>query len=378
MLGSKRNGAGSLVAGLPRDPRRGPFPSVAMEPKKGTRHMPAKVGINGFGRIGRLVTRVMAADPKRFEVVAINDLFDPDMLAYMFKYDSTQGRFAGTVEVKGSALVINGREIPVCGEKDPSKLPWGKLGVDVVIESTGKFTSKASEGKAGYDTHLVAGAKRVLLSAPAKDKPDATVVLGVNDDILTPEMKCISNASCTTNSLAPVCKILHEKIGIVKGLMTTVHAYTNDQAILDMPYKDKRRGRAAALSIVPSTTGAAKALGEVIPALKGKLDGYALRVPIPTGSITDLTWIAARKVTKDEINAVIREAAAGAMKGIIEYVTDPIVSADIVGNPASSIFDSTNTTVIADDMVKVTMWYDNEWGYSCRTADLVERLTKLG
>ncbi len=339
--------------------------------------MAIKVAINGFGRIGRLVLRVMAQKPKIFDVVAINDLFDADMLAYMFKYDSTQGKFNGEVKAKGSAMVINGKEIPIVAEKDPSKLPWGKMGVDVVLESTGRFTSKAADGKPGYDSHLVAGAKRVLLSAPAKDKPDATIVLGVNDELLNSSMKCISNASCTTNSLAPACKVLHEKIGIVKGLMTTVHAYTNDQAILDMPYKDKRRGRAAALSTIPSTTGAAKALGEVIPSLKGKLHGYALRVPVPDGSITDLTFMAARKTSVEEINAAMKEAAAGAMKGIIEYCDEPIVSCDIIGNPASSIFDSTNTIVLDGDMVKVTMWYDNEWGYSCRSADLIERLAKL-
>jgi len=339
--------------------------------------MATKVGINGFGRIGRLVLRAMVEKGNKFQIMAINDLFDADMLAYMFKYDSTQGKFPGTVEVKGTSIVINGKEIPILGEKDPAKLPWGKMGVDVVLESTGKFTSRAVEGKAGYDTHLTAGAKRVLLSAPAKDKPDATIVLGVNDNELKASMKCISNASCTTNSLAPACKVLHEKIGIVKGLMTTVHAYTNDQAILDMPYKDKRRGRAAALNTVPSTTGAAKALGEVIPALKGKLDGYALRVPVPDGSITDLTFMAAKKTSKEEINGVMKAAAEGPMKGIIEYVTDPIVSSDIIGNPASSIFDSTNTIVLDGDMVKVTMWYDNEWGYSCRSADLIERIAKL-
>jgi glyceraldehyde 3-phosphate dehydrogenase len=339
--------------------------------------MATKVGINGFGRIGRLVLRAMAAKPKQYDIVGINDLFDADMLAYMFKYDSTQGKFDGTVEAKGAAIVINGKEIPILAEKDPSKLPWGKLGVDVVLESTGRFTSRSADGKPGYDSHVVAGAKRVLLSAPAKDKPDATIVLGVNDSELKASMKYISNASCTTNSLAPACKILHEKIGIVKGLMTTVHAYTNDQAILDMPYKDKRRGRAAALSTVPSTTGAAKALGEVIPALKGKLHGYALRVPVPDGSITDLTFMAAKKTTVEEINAAMKAAAEGPMKGIIEYVTDPIVSADIIGNPHSSIFDSTNTMVLDGDMVKVTMWYDNEWGYSCRSADLIERIAKL-
>jgi glyceraldehyde 3-phosphate dehydrogenase len=339
--------------------------------------MAVKVAINGFGRIGRLVLRVMAQKPKTFDVVAINDLFDADMLAYMFKYDSTQRKYKGEVKAKGSAIVIDGKEIPILAEKDPAKLPWGKMGVDVVLESTGRFTSRLAEGKAGYDSHLQAGAKRVLLSAPAKDKPDATIVLGVNDELLNAGMKCISNASCTTNSLAPACKVLHEKIGIVKGLMTTVHAYTNDQAILDMPYKDKRRGRAAALNTVPSTTGAAKALGEVIPALKGKLHGYALRVPVPDGSITDLTFMAAKKTSVEEINGAIKAAAEGPMKGIIEYVDEPIVSCDIIGNPASSIFDSTNTIVLDGDMVKVTMWYDNEWGYSCRSADLIERIAKL-
>jgi glyceraldehyde 3-phosphate dehydrogenase len=339
--------------------------------------MAVKVGINGFGRIGRLVCRAMAQKPDKFEIVAINDLFDADMLAYMFKYDTTQGKYPGKVVAKQGAIVVDGKEIPILAEKDPAKLPWGAKGVDVVLESTGKFTARAADGKPGYDTHLTAGARRVLLSAPAKDKPDATIVLGVNDDLLNGSMKCVSNASCTTNSLAPACKVLHEKIGIVKGLMTTIHAYTNDQAILDMPYKDKRRGRSGPNNIVPSTTGAAKALGEVVPALKGKLHGYALRVPVPTGSITDLTFTAARKTSVEEINEVMRSAADGAMKGIIEYSTDPIVSADIVHNPASSIFDSTNTIVLDGDMVKVTMWYDNEWGYSCRSADLILRLAAL-
>ncbi len=339
--------------------------------------MAIKVGINGFGRIGRLTFRKLAENFDKFDVVAINDLFDADMLAYMLRYDSTQGRFPGKVVAKQGAIVVNGKEIPILGEKDPTKLPWGAKGVDVVLESTGKFTSRATEGKGGYDSHLAAGAKKVLLSAPAKDKPDATIVLGVNDDLLQASHKCVSNASCTTNSLAPACKVLHETVGIVKGLMTTVHAYTNDQAILDMPYKDKRRGRAAAVNTVPSTTGAAKALGEVFPALKGKLHGYALRVPVPTGSITDLTFNAARKTSVEEINEAVRTAAEGPMKGIIEFVTDPIVSSDIIGNPASSIFDSTNTIVLDGDMVKVTMWYDNEWGYSCRSVDLIERLAAL-
>jgi glyceraldehyde 3-phosphate dehydrogenase len=339
--------------------------------------MAAKIGINGFGRIGRLVLRAMAERPETFQIMGINDLFDADMLGYMLRYDSTQGRFPGKVVAKQGALIVNGKEIPILNEKDPAKLPWGKMDVDVVVESTGRFTSRSADGKPGYDTHLAAGAKRVLLSAPAKDKPDGTIVLGVNDNLLSAAMKCVSNASCTTNSLAPACKVLHESIGIVKGLMTTIHAYTNDQAILDMPYKDKRRGRAAAINIVPSTTGAAKALGEVIPALKGKLHGYSLRVPTPVGSITDLTFQAARKTSVEEINEVVRTAAEGPMKGIIEYASDPIVSSDIVGDPASSIFDSTNTIVLDGDMVKVTMWYDNEWGYASRTADLAEKMAKM-
>lgn len=339
--------------------------------------MAVKVAINGFGRIGRLVFRVMAEQPEKFDVVAINDMFDADTLSYVLKYDSTQGRFPGKVVAKQGAIVVNGKEIPILCEKDPAQLPWGDLGVDVAVEATGRFTSRASDGKAGYDSHLQAGAKKVLLSAPAKDTPDATIVLGVNDELLTSDVKSVSNASCTTNSLAPACKVLHEGIGIVKGLMTTVHAYTNDQCILDVPYKNKIRGRAAAASIIPTTTGAAKALGLVYPALKGKMHGYALRVPIPVGSITDLTFTTARKTSVEEINELVRTAAEGPMKNIIEYITDPIVSADIVHNPHSSLFDSNNTIVLDGDMVKVTMWYDNEWGYSNRSADLVERMAAL-
>jgi len=339
--------------------------------------MAVKVAINGFGRIGRLVFRVMAEQPEKFDVVAINDMFDADTLSYVLKYDSTQGRFPGKVVAKQGAIVVNGKEIPILCEKDPSKLPWGDMGIDVAVEATGRFTSRAADGKGGYDSHLQAGAKKVLLSAPAKDTPDATIVLGVNDELLTSEVKCVSNASCTTNSLAPACKVLHEGVGIVKGLMTTVHAYTNDQCILDVPYGKKIRGRAAAVSIIPTTTGAAKALGLVYPALKGKMHGYALRVPIPVGSITDLTFTAARKTSVEEINELVRTAAEGPMKGIMEYVTDPIVSADVVHNPHSSLFDSGNTIVLDGDMVKVTMWYDNEWGYSNRSADLVERMAAL-
>ncbi len=339
--------------------------------------MAANVGINGFGRIGRLAFRAMMEEPERFNIVGINDLSDADMLAYLLKYDSTQGRFPGKVVAKQSALVVNGKEIPISAERDPAKLAWDAKGADIVLESTGAFTARATDKKAGYDSHLAAGAKKVILSAPSKDAVDATVVLGVNDDILKPEHKCVSNASCTTNSLAPVAKILHEQFGIVRGMMTTVHGYTNDQSILDLVHKSKTRARAAAVNIVPTTTGAAKAVGVVIPQLKGKLDGYALRVPVPTGSITDLTVVLEKSTSIAEVNEAVRAAAEGPMKGILEYVTDPIVSSDIVHNPHSSIFDSNNTMVMDGTLVKVTMWYDNEWGFSNRTADLIEMLSKM-
>ena len=338
--------------------------------------MAATVGINGFGRIGRLVFRAMAEEPERFEVAAINDLADADMLAYLLKYDSTQGRFGGKVVAKQNALIVNGKEVKVLSERNPANLPWARVGVDVALEATGVFRSNKTAEKPGYDSHLDAGAKKVIISAPTKGDA-AIIVLGVNDDTLTSETKCVSNASCTTNSLAPVVKVLHEKFGIVKGLMTTCHGYTNDQRILDMIHTDKRRSRAAAINIIPTTTGAAVAVGKVIPELSGKLDGYALRVPIPTGSITDLTVILAKKTSIEEVNETIKAAADGPMKGIIEYCTDPIVSSDIVHNPHSAIFDSGNTLVMDGDMVKVTMWYDNEWGYSVRTADLIEKMAGM-
>ncbi len=339
--------------------------------------MAVKVGINGFGRIGRLVFRAMVADPERFDVVSINDLGDADMLAYLLKYDSTQGRFNGKVVAKQNALVVNGKEVAITAERNPANLGWGDQGVEVVLEATGIFCSRATETKGGYDSHLAAGARKVILSAPAKDDVDATIVLGVNDDIMTAEHKCVSNASCTTNSLAPVVKILHEQFGIVKGMMTTVHGYTSDQNILDAIHKNKTRARAAAVNIVPTTTGAAKAVGKVLPEMAGKLDGYALRVPIPTGSITDLTVMVDKSTSIEEVNEAVKAAAEGPMKGILEYVTDPIVSSDIVGNPHSSIFDSNNTLVLDGNMVKVTMWYDNEWGYSNRSADLIDMIAKL-
>ncbi|MFW6154151.1 MAG: type I glyceraldehyde-3-phosphate dehydrogenase [Planctomycetota bacterium] len=339
--------------------------------------MAVNVGINGFGRIGRLVFRALMAEPERFNVVSINDLGDADMLAYLLKYDSTQGRFNGKVVAKQNALVVNGKEVAITAEKNPANLGWGDKGVDVVLEATGIFTSRATESKGGYDSHLAAGAKRVVLSAPAKDDVDAMVVLGVNDDILTAEHKCVSNASCTTNSLAPIAKVLHEQFGIVKGMMTTIHGYTSDQNLLDAIHSKKTRARAAALNIVPTTTGAAKAVGKVMPALAGKLDGYALRVPVPTGSITDLSVIVEKSTSIEEVNEAVKAAAEGPMKGLVEYNTDAIVSNDIVGNPHSSIFDSNNTMVLDGNMVKVTMWYDNEWGYSCRSADLIDMVAKL-
>lgn len=339
--------------------------------------MAIKVGINGFGRIGRLVFRAMAARGDQFEVVGINDLADAKTLAHLLKYDSTYRKFPGEVGVDGSNIVVNGKKIPVSSEKDPSKLPWGKLGAFCVVESTGVFTSRKGE-KPGYDSHLDAGAKKVLLTAPAKDKIDVTIVMGVNDKMLKPEHKCISNASCTTNCLAPIAKVLNDNFGIVRGLMTTVHAYTNDQQILDLIHKDLRRARAAAVNIAPTTTGAAKAIGEVIPELSGKMHGIALRVPVQTGSVVDLTCEMAKDVTAEEVNAAMKKAASGPMKGILEYCEDEIVSTDIIGNPASSIFDSKLTTVMSKRMVKVISWYDNEWGYSNRCCDIIALAAKVG
>ncbi len=335
--------------------------------------MAVRVGINGFGRIGRLVFRAMAAKPEEYEIVAINDLSDAKHLALLLKYDSVHGRFKGTVEAGEKSLVVNGKEIRITTEKDPATLPWKDLKCQVAIESTGRFTNKASLQK-----HLDAGAERVILSAPAKDKLDATIVLGVNDNTLKPEHRIVSNASCTTNCLAPMAKVLHEAFGIEKGLMTTCHAYTNDQRVADQVHEDPYRARAAAVNIIPSTTGAAKAVGEVIPELNGKLTGFSLRVPVPAGSITDLTSLLKRDVTKDEVNAAIKTAADGPLKGILFNATDPLVSSDIVGDPHSSIFASDWTTVIGGNLVKTISWYDNEWGYSCRTAELVSKLARLG
>ena len=339
--------------------------------------MAIRVGINGFGRIGRLVFRNMAARASEFEVVGINDLTDNRTLATLLKYDSTHRRFEGTVEHDENNLIVNGKKIRALAERDPSKLPWAELKADVVIESTGLFTARAKDGKPGYDTHLAAGAKKVVISAPAKDGADLTCVLGVNDDKLNGSLKCVSNASCTTNCLAPVAKVLHEKFGIEKGLMTTCHAYTNDQRLQDLPHADLYRARSAPQNIIPTTTGAASAVGLVIPELKGKLTGISLRVPVPTGSVVDLTALMKRNVSREEVNAAMKSAAEGPMKGILKYTEDPIVSTDIIGDPHSSIFVGDWTQVLDGNFLKVISWYDNEWGYSCRTVDLVAKFGKM-
>jgi glyceraldehyde 3-phosphate dehydrogenase len=332
--------------------------------------MGIRVGINGFGRIGRLVFRVMAGRPE-FDLVAVNDVSDTKTNAHLLKYDTVFGPFEGTVAAKEGALVVNGREVKVLAEKDPGKLPWGSLNVDWVVESTGVFTSRDECAK-----HLTAGAKRVLLSAPAKDKVDITTCLGVNLDKVTPEHKVISNASCTTNCLSPVAKVLNDKFGIVRGLMTTIHAYTNDQRTADQVHKDLRRARAAAQNIIPTSTGAAKAIGLVIPELAGKLDGIAMRVPVIDGSVVDLTAELKQKATKEQINAAVRESAEGPMKGIIQYTEDPIVSSDVIGNAHSAIFDAPLTMALGDNFVKVVAWYDNEWAYSTRCADVIAILSR--
>ncbi len=341
--------------------------------------MAVRVGINGFGRIGRLVFRVLASRPQEFEIAAINDLSDVSLLAQLLKYDSVHGRFKGTVDVKGNSFIVNGREVKVLSERAPAKLPWKDLGVDVALESTGVFAKRKSE-KGGYGDHLEAGAKKVILSAPSKDDPDLMVVLGVNDHELSAAHQCISNASCTTNCLAPMAKVLHENFGIVEGLMTTVHAYTNDQRVGDLVHSDPRRARAAAVNIIPTTTGAARAVGKVLPDLAGKLNGFALRVPVVDGSVVDLVATLKKSVTAKEINAALKTAAEGQLKGILCYSEDPLVSSDIVGDSHSSIIDGQSTMTMPGDggnMVKVVSWYDNEWGYSCRTADLITRVANL-
>jgi glyceraldehyde 3-phosphate dehydrogenase len=332
--------------------------------------MSIKVGINGFGRIGRLVYK---AGFKRsdIEFVCFNDITNAKTLAHLLKYDSTHGRFPGKVEAMADSIVVDGKSVKITAERDPAQIPWGALGVDIVIESTGIFTSKEK-----IENHFKAGAKKVILTVPAKGEIDATIVLGVNDNQLKPEHRIVSNASCTTNCLAPMAKVLHEQFGIVRGWMTTIHAYTNDQNILDQPHSDLRRARSAALSLIPTTTGAARAVGQVIPELKGKLDGIAIRAPVHDGSVVDLVAELKKNVTVQEINEAMKAAAAGPLKGYLEYCEDEIVSADVIGNPASSVFDAKSTMVMDGTFIKVLSWYDNEWGYSNRVIDLIPLMMK--
>lgn len=333
--------------------------------------MSVKIAINGFGRIGRLVFRV-AQERGDVEVVAVNDLTDAKTLAHLLKYDSVHGKFPGIVEAGDGEIIVNGKAIKVLAERDPADLPWKALGVDIAVESTGVFRKREQIAR-----HITAGARKVLLSVPAKDAIDATIVLGVNDDDLKPEHQIVSNASCTTNCLAPVVKVLHETFGLKNGLMTTIHAYTNDQIILDSPHADLRRARSAAVSMIPTTTGAAAAVGKVIPDLNGKLNGMAVRVPTPDGSLVDLVVETEKPATVEAINAAMKAAAEGPMKGVLEYCVDPVVSVDIVGNPHSSVFDSLSTMTMGENMVKVLSWYDNEYGYSSRMVDLLVKMAAL-
>ncbi len=332
--------------------------------------MSIRVGINGFGRIGRMVFRAMM-DRGGCEVITINDLTDSATLAHLLKYDSVHGRYNGTVEAMDGGLVVDGRKIDIVSERNPADLAWGDRGVDLVVESTGIFTDGEKAA-----AHLEAGAMKVLISAPATNV-DATIVLGVNDETLTAEHRIVSNASCTTNCLGPMAYVLHDHFGIIRGSMTTIHAYTSDQRIIDIGHKDLRRARSAAVSMIPTSTGAAKAIGDVIPELSGKLNGMAVRVPVPDGSLTDLVVQVDRVPSADEVNTAFKEAAQGRLKGILEYCEDPIVSADIVHNPASCIFDMDLTMIIDNGLVKVCGWYDNEWGYSNRCADLLKLLSEI-
>ncbi len=330
--------------------------------------MAINVAINGFGRIGRLVFKALQEDSD-VNILAINDLTDTETLVHLLKYDTVHGRYPVTVKADGENLVAGDRRVRVLAEKDPTQLPWSRMGVEYVIESTGVFRDRRK-----LSMHLEAGAKKVILTAPAKDELNNTVVMGVNDDTLKPDHVIVSNASCTTNCLAPVAKVLHENFTIKRGWMTTIHAYTNDQRILDLPHKDLRRARAAAANIIPTTTGAAKATGLVIPDLKGKLDGIAVRVPVSDGSLVDLVVELENSTTPEKINGRMKDAANGKLKGILEYCEDPIVSSDIVGNSSSSIFDSLSTRVMDNNLAKVISWYDNEWGYSCRTVDMLKKV----
>jgi glyceraldehyde 3-phosphate dehydrogenase len=330
--------------------------------------MAIRIAINGFGRIGRSVFRVIT-ERQGIEIVAVNDLMEMRTAVYLLQYDTVMGTFAHKVKGSGDTLEAAGQRVQLLSQKDPAALPWKQLGVDVVVEATGRFRTRES-----LEKQIAAGAKRVILTVPAKDEIDATVVLGVNDESLRPEHRIISNASCTTNCLAPVAKVLHEKFGIEKGFMTTVHAYTNDQRLADVPHSDFRRSRAAAENIIPTTTGAARAVGKVLPALKGKLDGIAMRVPVPDGSTVDLVTEMRRPVTVEEVNDAIRSAAGSSLKGILEYSEAALVSSDVIGNSHSSIFDAALTRVVGGNFLKTLAWYDNEWGYSCRVVDLIERI----
>jgi len=332
-----------------------------------------RVAINGFGRIGRTVFRIIVSRPESdIEVVAINDLSDDDILGYLLEYDSVMGRLDQTVSIEDGLMRVGDHEVKMLMERDPTKLPWAELDVDVVVEATGVFRDRAS-----LQSHLDSGAKRVVLTVPAKDDIDETVVLGVNDEDLDADDLIVSNASCTTNCLAPLAKVLDDAFGIRKGVMTTVHAYTNDQRLADVPHADLRRSRAATENIIPTTTGAAKAVGQVLPNLDGKLDGMAMRVPVPDGSTVDLVVELDTDVSVEEVNAAVKAAAEGEMAGILEYTEEPIVSTDVIGNPHSSIFDASGTHVLGGNLVKVMSWYDNEWGYSNRVVDLIERLAEI-
>ncbi len=330
-----------------------------------------KIGINGFGRIGRNVFKI-SLERNNLEVIGINDLTDTKTLAHLLKYDSTQGKFNGTVKHNDDNLIVNGMEIPITAERSPINIKWAQT-PDVVVESTGIFRQKESN-KGGYGDHLKNGAKKVVLTVPAKDEIDNMIVMGVNDNELRDEDQCVSNASCTTNCLAPIAKVLNDRFGIENGLMTTIHSYTNDQRILDAPHADLRRARSAAVSQIPTTTGAAKAVGKVIPDLNGKLDGISVRVPTPTGSLVDLVVNLKTEASKDEINAAMKEASEGPMKGVLEYCEDPIVSVDVIHNSHSSVFDA-ESTMVQGRTVKILSWYDNEWGYSSRVVDLIEKMT---
>jgi glyceraldehyde 3-phosphate dehydrogenase len=332
--------------------------------------MSVRVGINGFGRIGRSVFRILS-ERDDMQVVAINDLFDNEQLAYLLKYDTVMGIFRKQLQVDDEAMHVDGQRVAMTAHRDPAEIPWKDLGVDVVVEATGVFRTREP-----LEKHLQAGARKVLLTVPAKDEIDATIVMGVNEHDLKPEHRIVSNASCTTNCLAPIAKILDDSFGLVEGFITTVHAYTNDQRLADVPHKDPRRSRAAAENVIPTTTGAARAVGKVLPKLKGRLDGMAIRVPVPDGSIVDLVCRLEKSPGRDEINTAVREAAEGPMRSIVEYTVDPLVSSDIIGNTHSSIFDSRSTMTVGDGFVKVVSWYDNEWGYSNRVVDLMEKITR--